>query len=247
MMLFSSCETSVATYRKMKSPRILIPALLLAILIIGVYMAASLSGSRTSGLTSPGTDSTSVRRLEQVLALRASGGAQSPLSDDLLLALLPDVLPGWKLKDTRSATFRSKEASLSEAKKVFSNAQDQLLTLSLIDCIGDSMGLRYAYRNFEAQRAAGHAWLPEPAALRNQTVGFFALIREMPDGRTSIVEAGLGYRFLIVISTNQPAKTEWLQTAFDTLDWERMASYCSTQNDIFAAGCPEEGLRLSSH
>lgn len=215
---------------KMKSRRILIPASLLLALVVGVYTAASLPGSIRSGPMTP--DSTSVHALEQVLALRTLSEAQTPLNNELLLALLPDTLPGWQLKDARAAAFRSKEAALSEAKKVFSNAQDQLLTLSLIDCTGDSNSLRYAYRAFEAQRAAGHVSLPEPAALHNSTTGFFATIREMPDGRTRVLEAGFCYRFLIVIGTNQPHKTEWLQTAFDTLDWDRIASHCGEQNDI---------------
>ncbi len=210
----------------MKFLRILIPALLLAALFAGAYTVASRSGSLVSGFAAPATDSTSVRALEQVLALRASGEIQMPLNADILLALLPDKLPDWQLKDARAAAFRSKEASLSEAKKVFSNTQDQLLTFSLIDCIGDSMGLRYAYRAFEAQRAAGQMSLPEPAALHTPTTGFFATIREMPDDRTRVLEAGFCYRFLIVITASQPAKTEWLQTAFDTLDWGRMVGYC---------------------
>lgn len=208
------------------SPRILVPVSLLIVLAGMMYMNQGASKSPTSASGSQDKDTTSVQTLEKVLAFRASDIASLPLHDSLLLTLLPDPLPGFQLKDARGSTFRGKKSAYAEATKAYTNARGDVLSISLSDCIGDSSALRHAYWTVETQSPSGQLSIKTPERFLDHPSGFFAMIRSLPESPAKTLEAGLCYRFLIVISTSRTEDSALLQTAFDSLDWDSIAKQC---------------------
>lgn len=210
-------------HNKMKSPGILIPVSLLSVLLVSVFAFAHLSEVRSFGTAHSPVDTTSVRALEKRLAERAPDEKYLPLPDSRLLSLLPDQIPGFQLKETGGGTFRVRQRTFAEAKKVFVNAQQEMLTLSLSDCVGDTAALLHAYRRFETEKPSGELPLQQPASAAPHLPGCFAFVRENAGGSMHTLEAGISYRFLLVINTNCDDERSLFQAALDQLDWQAIS------------------------
>ncbi len=213
----------------MKLGNILLPGSILLVLLAGVYLAGKLPGLYGSASNSPMQVLTpSPEALEAALAHRKTAADTVPISDELLLAILPKKIPGFTLKDERNGTFHGKRTAYAEAARIFANEKGQVITLSLADCSAAPTGLSHAYQYYFEQRPANEEW----AALAESVPaeGLFVHLRN-PDSPTAMrLEAGICYQFLFIIQMEGIAETNLLQDTFRQIDWDILITHCTPVN-----------------
>lgn len=213
----------------MKLRNILLPGAILLVLLAGVYFAGKLPGLYGSS-SHPPTQALapSPEALEAALAQRKTEADTLPISDELLLEVLPKEIPGFSFKDERNGTFHGKRTAYAEAARIFANEQGQVITLSLADCSAAPTGLSHAYQYYFEQGAVDEEW----AALAESVTaeGVFVHLRNPDPPTTTRLEAGVCYRFLFIIQMEGIPETDLLKNTFRQIDWDSLIAHCISAN-----------------
>lgn len=234
--VFIFTEETIALHG-MKLGNILLPGSILLVLLAGVYLAGKLPELYGSG--SPASTQAlapSPEGLEAALAQRKSEADTLPISDELLLEVLPTEIAGFTLKDENKGTFHGKRTAYAEARRIFANEQGQVISISLADCSAAPIGLEHTYRHYFEQGTTDEEWTALAESVTAE--GLFVHLRNPAPSSETRLEAGICYRFLLLIQLEGTTETNLLKNTFRQIDWDRLTTHCSPTNRQSAAVLP---------
>lgn len=140
---------------------------------------------------------------EQTKIQRAKSGDTIAIAHEILLAVLPDSIAGFKLETDKAATFVTQNFTFSEASRVFYNEQEHYIELVAGDYIANPDFIEVMLRRYnlaqdvEIQGLRDIKMNLDPVGLKEH---FFAWGSHNVARRTAHINVGVDFRYVISLS-----------------------------------------------